>query len=246
MDAHRQRYLDLMGIVSWRDRAIAQATPTGDLSATYADVLPAPPPTMAPIANAPLVNAPVPVDCSGELRVLADTVSECTRCPLAESRTRTVFGVGNHAARLMVIGEAPGADEDRQGEPFVGRAGQLLDAMLRAISIAREDAYIVNILKCRPPRNRDPAPEEVVQCSPYLHRQIELVKPQVLLAVGRIAAQTLLNTSTAIGRLREQTHEYADLPLLVTYHPAYLLRTPAEKRKAWDDLKRVRAKLELG
>jgi DNA polymerase len=154
------------------------------------------------------------------------------------TRTQTVFGVGDRRADWLVIGEAPGADEDQQGEPFVGRAGQLLNAMLFAIGLAREQVYIANILKCRPPGNRDPRPEEVVCCEPYLFRQIELIQPKIILAVGRIAAQNLLKTDTPIGKLRGQLHRFgaAGIPVVVTYHPAYLLRSPTEKRKAWDDL----------
>lgn len=148
-----------------------------------------------------------------------------------------MFGVGNRSAQWMVIGEAPGADEDRQGEPFVGRAGQLLNSMLKSIGLAREQVYIANILKSRPPNNRDPRPEEVRACIPYLFRQIELVDPQLILCVGRIAAQTLLQTDTPIGKLRGRLHRIAgNRPMIVTYHPAYLLRSPGEKRKSWEDL----------
>jgi uracil-DNA glycosylase family 4 len=172
-------------------------------------------------------------------------VRGCTRCGLAGSRTQTVFGVGNRTAELLVIGEAPGADEDAQGEPFVGRAGQLLNSMLRALGSPRDSVYIANILKCRPPGNRDPSPEEVACCLPYLRRQIQLVGPRLLLAVGRIAAQNLLATDTPIGKLRGRVHEFgeAGTPVIVTYHPAYLLRSPGEKRKAWGDLKFVRDEL---
>jgi uracil-DNA glycosylase len=177
--------------------------------------------------------------------VLAAEVKDCTKCALSASRTQTVFGVGNREAELMVIGEAPGADEDRQGEPFVGRAGQLLNAMLRALRMPREQVFIANVLKCRPPGNRDPLPEEVACCLGYLQRQVALVKPKLLLAVGRIAAQNLLATDTPIGKLRGQLHRFGDqsTPLVVTYHPAYLLRSPGEKRRAWQDLKFVRAEI---
>jgi DNA polymerase len=171
-------------------------------------------------------------------------VLQCTRCPLHAGRTQGVFGVGNPRAEWMVIGEAPGAEEDRRGEPFVGRAGQLLDAMLRAIGLSRaENVYIANILKSRPPNNRDPRPEEVAACLPYLRRQIEMVRPRLLLAVGRIAAQNLLGTEESLGRLRGRVHRFGELntPLVVTYHPAYLLRSPADKRKAWEDLKFARS-----
>ena len=167
---------------------------------------------------------------------LRDTVSECTRCALHESRTQTVFGVGNQNADWMIIGEAPGAEEDRRGEPFVGRAGKLLDEMLRAVGQGRDSVFIANILKCRPPNNRDPKAEESEQCRGYLERQIALVQPRVILAVGRIAAQLLLDTDTPVGRLRGSIHYLDDIPLIVTYHPAYLLRSPSQKHKSWDDL----------
>jgi uracil-DNA glycosylase family 4 len=168
---------------------------------------------------------------------LKAAVKGCTICGLRAGCNQTVFGVGDESAKWMVVGEAPGAEEDRQGEPFVGRAGQLLNAMLAAIGVKREQAYIANILKCRPPGNRDPKPEEAELCRPFLERQIALVKPKLVLAVGRIAAQNLLHTDTTIGRLRGTVHKLGDLPVVVTYHPAYLLRSPSEKRKAWDDLK---------
>jgi DNA polymerase len=173
---------------------------------------------------------------------LAEQVSSCTLCDLSRTRTQTVFGVGRPDADLMIIGEAPGADEDRQGEPFVGRAGQLLNSMLRAIGLGREDVYIANILKCRPPNNRDPKPEETARCSPYLERQIELVAPRAVLAVGRIAAQHLLQSDQAIGRLRGKVLSFGAerIPIVVTYHPAYLLRSPQAKAKAWQDLCLVR------
>ncbi len=180
---------------------------------------------------------------------LARRVAQCHACDLAETRTQTVFGVGARDADAMIVGEAPGADEDRQGEPFVGRAGKLLDAMLAAIDLSRQkNCYIANILKCRPPNNRDPRPEEVAACFPYLARQIELVAPRAILAVGRIAAQNLLQVTTPIGKLRGRIHRYgpSDIPVVVTYHPAYLLRSPLEKRKAWEDLKLYRRLLQEG
>jgi DNA polymerase len=177
---------------------------------------------------------------------LAEAVRACTRCGLHATRTQTVFGVGRRDAALMIIGEAPGAEEDRQGEPFVGPAGQLLNAMLNAIKLRREDVYIANILKCRPPNNRDPSPEEASTCTSYLNRQIELLRPRVMLAVGRIAGQWLLQTELPIGRLRGQVSKYGDsgIPLVVTYHPAYLLRSPLAKAKAWQDLCLVRDLVE--
>lgn len=174
---------------------------------------------------------------------LTDEVARCTRCELYKTRTRPVLGVGDRHAQWMVVGEAPGAEEDRRGEPFVGAAGQLLDAMLRAIGLSRDrNVYIANILKSRPPGNRDPSPAEVAACLPYLERQIELIRPRLILAVGRIAMQNLLGTDISLGRMRGKVHEFGGLktPLIVTYHPAYLLRKPEDKRKAWEDLKFAR------
>jgi uracil-DNA glycosylase family 4 len=180
---------------------------------------------------------------------LRDTVAGCMACGLCEGRRNTVFGVGHPQARLMIIGEAPGEQEDRQGEPFVGRAGQLLDRMLEAIGLTRAESdaerqvFIANVLKCRPPGNRNPLPAEVAQCEPYLMRQIALVQPRIILAMGRFAAQSLLKSSEPIGRLRGRVHEVQGTPVVVTYHPAYLLRNPVDKALVWDDLCRARALL---
>ena len=170
---------------------------------------------------------------------LRQQVAACTLCDLHRTRTQTVFGVGHPAADWLIIGEAPGRDEDRKGEPFVGRAGQLLTNMLRAIGLAREEVFIANILKCRPPNNRDPQQNEIERCSMYLRQQIDFIQPKIILAVGRIAAQSLLKTDTPIGRLRGKVFTYEDtqIPIVATYHPAYLLRSPQQKRKAWEDLK---------
>lgn len=172
---------------------------------------------------------------------LAERVADCRLCGLSESRSHTVFGVGDSSARLMVIGEAPGADEDRQGEPFVGRAGQLLNAMLQAIGLRRDQVYIANVLKCRPPGNRDPHVDEVAACQPYLNRQVALIRPRLILSVGGVSAKNLLGTDLPVSRLRGRVHEYAPTgtPLMVTYHPAYLLRRPEEKGKSWKDLQQV-------
>lgn len=199
--------------------------------------------------NVPVsASEPTPVPLSGAADVsdsaalawaeLKVEVAACTRCALHQTRTQTVFGTGSRHARWLVIGEAPGADEDRQGEPFVGRAGQLLTEMLRAVGLSREQVFIANILKCRPPENRDPKPEEAKSCENYLQRQIEMIRPGLILAVGRIAAQNLLQVDTPIGKLRGQAHEYgpARIPVVVTYHPAYLLRSPGQKARSWDDL----------
>ena len=254
--ATRLRYLEAMGIQAWRLRqAQAAGAPDPDVPEPR-DEARAPgggmpdsgTGTMRPAAAAPEPDAAMPAPAGpapGDAGVqamdwatLREAVAGCTRCELHRGRTQTVFGTGDPEADWMIVGEAPGRDEDLQGEPFVGRAGQLLNAMLRAVGLERDQVYIANILKCRPPDNRDPRPEEVLCCEPYLHRQIALVGPRLILAVGRVAAQNLLKTTRPIGRLRGRAHSYgpAGIPLIVTYHPAYLLRSPAEKRKAWQDL----------
>lgn len=179
---------------------------------------------------------------------LATAVSGCRACGLCETRTNTVFGVGSRTADLLIIGEAPGADEDRAGEPFVGRAGQLLNRMLAAIGLAREQVYIANVLKCRPPGNRDPRPEEAGQCEAHLLRQIELLGPRAILCVGRVAAQHVLQTDAPLGSLRGRwlVFRAGAIPVRVTYHPAYLLRSPGQKAKAWEDLVEVAARLRAG
>jgi DNA polymerase len=191
------------------------------------------------LRNAPPVppSAPAP-----EWAPLREAVRGCKACDLHRSRKQTVFGVGNEQARWLIVGEAPGAEEDRRGEPFVGPAGQLLDEMLRAVGVAREQVFIANILKCRPPDNRDPKPAEIAACAGHLAAQVRLIAPKLILAVGRIAAQGLLGQELPVGRLRGRVHSYgADgIPLVVTYHPAYLLRTPSEKCKSWDDLRLAR------
>lgn len=227
----RADYLAALGLTDWRQRRALAVQPV--VSASQA--------MPAASRHSPAVPAlEEPVGDSWD--AVASEVAVCTRCELHQCRTRTVFGVGDRAADWLVVGEAPGADEDQQGEPFVGRAGQLLNSMLLGIGLAREQVYIANVLKCRPPNNRDPAPHEVAQCLPYLERQIALLKPRIMLAVGRIAAQNLLATDTPIGKLRGRVHAFGAgrIPLVVTYHPAYLLRSPTEKRKAWEDLKFAR------
>jgi uracil-DNA glycosylase len=214
MDARRAALLDAMQIDRYASRARAQ----------------------------PGVPAPAGEVAGMDWEALEQAVAGCRKCALCEQRTQTVFGVGDRAARWLIVGEAPGADEDREGEPFVGRAGQLLSSMLRSLGLARESVFIANVLKCRPPGNRDPEAGEIASCLPYLHRQIELIAPALLLCVGRVAAHTLLATDTPVGKLRQQVHRLPpfDLPLIVTYHPAYLLRSPHEKRKAWSDLRFAR------
>jgi DNA polymerase len=220
MDARRNSALEALGITAY----VPRGRPA------------------APAPQRALAVAPAGMDWT----TLAATVRECTQCRLCETRTQTVFGTGDLRARLMVIGEAPGAEEDRQGEPFVGRAGQLLNSMLRAAGFERPQVYIANVLKCRPPNNRDPATEESDRCLPYLLRQIELVDPAVILCVGRIAAQRLLECDDTIARMRGRIHRLGQRPVVVTYHPAYLLRSPTEKRKSWEDLKLAMGVLASG
>jgi DNA polymerase len=172
-------------------------------------------------------------------------ICNCQNCPLGKTRNKFVYGVGNPDADIIFIGEAPGAEEDRLGEPFVGRAGQLLDKILAAIQLSRQKVYIANILKCRPPGNRDPQPDEMAQCFPYLLEQIRLIKPKLICALGRVAAQGVLDTKTPLGKLRKQWHDFNGIPLMVTYHPAALLRFQSYKRDTWEDMKMLKAKYEL-
>lgn len=178
------------------------------------------------------------------LEALAVTASTCRRCGLCETRSRVVFASGNPRARLMLIGEAPGAEEDKQGLPFVGRAGELLNKILEAIGLRRDEVYVANVVKCRPPGNRDPQPEEMAACRSYLDAQIDLVQPDLLVALGRVPAQTLLGTDASLTRLRGDWHEVRGIPLRVTYHPAALLRNAAYKRPTWEDMQLVRDRLQ--
>jgi uracil-DNA glycosylase len=232
MDARQLAYLKAMDVDVWTRRDL----PDPQLQAVAAAAHKTPLAAM-PAAVTVSDSASFEID-SLDWSELQAKVQGCTLCSLHATRTQTVFGVGKRQAEWMVIGEAPGADEDRQGEPFVGRAGQLLNAMLQAMGFPREQVFIANVLKCRPPGNRDPKPEEAAACSAYLARQIELINPRVILCVGRIAAQNLLATDAPIGKLRGRVHLLGvrQRPVVVTYHPAYLLRSPGEKRKAWDDL----------
>ena len=227
MDRSRLEYFAALGVDVWVRRGLEEEPGA-------ADPAPAPGPAQQPAPAA----APATALDGVEWHELQQRVAGCTRCELHATRTQTVFGTGSTRARWMFVGEAPGAEEDRQGEPFVGRAGQLLNAMLDAVGLSRQQVYIANILKCRPPRNRDPRPAEAASCREYLDRQIELLDPVLIVAIGRIAAQNLLATDAALGRLRGRVHELgpAKRPVIVTYHPAYLLRSPREKRKAWHDL----------
>lgn len=225
-EIRRRQYLDALGITRWEPRQ------TPDLIA--------PETAIGPV----LSRAPGDTTNTQHWTKLEAEVRACAKCSLHTTRTQTVFGVGHRQAKWMFIGEAPGAEEDRQGEPFVGKAGQLLNAILFALGLKREEVYIANVLKCRPPGNRDPQPEEVAQCEPYLQRQIELIKPRLIVALGRHAAHSLLKTEVPLGKLRGQKLLYHGTPLFVTYHPAYLLRNPADKRKVWDDLCRAKAAIE--
>lgn len=237
-EGRRRAYLEAMGIPLWvpRDAPGAAAAEVGG-----------PPRQEAGGARPAATESPAEPADAGSLDwdTLQRSILGCSGCGLCETRTQAVPGVGHARADLLIIGEAPGQEEDRRGEPFVGRAGQLLDRMLAAIGLDREVVFITNVLKCRPPRNRDPKPEEALACAPWLRRQIELIEPKVILSVGRVSAQQLLETTESIGRLRGRWHRFGsrETPLLVTYHPAYLLRSPVDKRKAWADLKRVRAAL---
>ncbi|HEX7062474.1 MAG TPA: uracil-DNA glycosylase [Woeseiaceae bacterium] len=235
-DPARIAYLEALGVDVYFQRAA---------TAEQGAAAPAPPAAGAPAApvSERQAAAPAAASAAGDVArldwtALQTAVAACTRCRLHESRTQTVFGVGSHAAEWMIVGEAPGAEEDRRGEPFVGRAGQLLDQMLLAVGLARDRVFIANVLKCRPPGNRDPSADEAQACRGFLDRQIALVAPRLILAVGRIAAQHLLDTDAPLGRLRGRVHllKSTEIPVVVTYHPAYLLRTPSQKRKAWDDL----------
>ena len=210
----------------------------------HAHGIPAVVPVPVPVPGrdpGPAAPRPKPsLDPARALNVLRDDALACTRCGLRHGATQVVFGDGTVQAEIVVVGEAPGADEDRTGVPFVGKAGKMLDLLLESVGFPRERVYICNVLKCRPPGNRDPEPLEVHECSPWLKRQIELIKPRALLAVGRFAAQTLTASDAPMARLRGKVHSYEGIPLVATYHPSYLLRTPGDVRKCWEDLQLLR------
>jgi len=236
--------LQAMGIPVWARRDASAAFPsTGTALEDQREADAAATVSAAATAGPALPEAKAVTDdlevAGLDWEALEQRVSSCRRCVLAETRQRVVFGTGNRDADWMFIGEGPGAEEDRQGLPFVGRAGKLLDRMIEACGLRREAVYIANVVKCRPPGNRDPKAEEVAACAPWLRRQIELVSPKVIVVLGRVAAHALLDTDRPLGRLRGAPHLYDDtgIPMIVTYHPAYLLRNPADKRKAWEDLK---------
>lgn len=213
----RLQYLNAMGITVWQSRFVSN-----------------------PIISTPIESDQMVIPAENitvdSWEKLHTDVSNCQLCSLCTTRTQTVFGEGNENAKWLFIGEAPGQHEDEQGRPFIGEAGQLLTEMLRAMKLTRDEIFIANILKCRPPKNRDPHADEIKQCRDYLLRQIAFVKPTMIIAVGRIAAQTLLETTEKIGKLRGNVYQFENIPLIAIYHPSYLLRSPIEKRKAWQDL----------
>lgn len=195
------------------------------------------------VTNNEAVKAVADPSAVVDLAQLEARIAGCTLCPLSAQRKNIVFGAGDHHAALVFVGEAPGREEDQQGFPFVGEAGQLLDKILYAMKMTRDEVYICNVIKCRPPSNRDPQPEEINACEPFLQQQLKLIKPRVIVALGRFAAQTLLQTKTPISRLRGSWHEYQGIPLMPTFHPAYLLRNPSGKRDVWEDMKQVLSRL---
>ncbi|MBC7992610.1 MAG: uracil-DNA glycosylase [Rhizobacter sp.] len=252
--------------MGWSERQVAMLGEMGirvwSAPEAAAEVAPPPPELRAAVVApdperetgntpAPAILGPRPtgIDTLG-WPALREAVAGCTACKLCSGRTQTVFGVGHERAHWMIVGEAPGEQEDQQGEPFVGKSGQLLDNMLRAVGLTRGDApaeqqvYIANTVKCRPPGNRNPEPGELAQCEPFLIRQIALVQPRIILAMGRFAVQSLLRSAEPIGRLRGRVHQYQGVPLVVTYHPAYLLRNPEDKSRAWEDLCLAREALQ--
>ncbi len=260
LDARQRAMLAEMGVRVWAPKAQPQALPSVATSVAPPNA-PAPAliPAPAPVARPAATQAPAPEPARQaepasavatlDWSALREAVAGCQACGLCQGRTQTVFGVGDEQADWMVVGEAPGENEDLQGEPFVGAAGQLLDNMLKAVGRSRsgtgaQGAFIANVLKCRPPANRNPQPDEVARCEPYLARQVALVKPKVIVAMGRFAVQALLKSVEPIGRLRGQVHHYEGVPVIVTYHPAYLLRTPTDKGKAWADLCLAMAQLQ--
>jgi DNA polymerase len=230
------RYYEEMGVqgisrdARWRQRGAAAGAPNAPNAPNV--------PNVPNALNVPNVRAAI------RLTEIRADIGDCTRCKLHSGRTHIVFGVGNPEATLMFVGEGPGADEDVQGEPFVGRAGQLLTQIINAMGFAREEVYIANVVKCRPPGNRNPEPDEIAQCEPFLHAQIAAIRPRVIVALGKFAAQVLLATDTPISRLRGQFHSLRDIDVMPTFHPSYLLRNPAAKREVWEDMKMVIARLK--
>ena len=240
--------------VAWLERGGVVGVPRGEPSVVSRQ--PSAPKATEPQATAPKATAPkatapkgvadppaTTVGAAG-LALVREALGDCTRCKLAPTRSNIVFGVGDPQAPLVFVGEAPGADEDRTGEPFVGAAGQLLTKMIEAMGLGRDDVYICNILKCRPPGNRNPEPDEIAECEPFLKRQLAAIRPRMIVALGKFAAQCLLRSDAPISRLRGSWHAYEGIPLMPTYHPAFLLRTPSAKREVWSDLQEVMAELD--
>ena len=241
--ASQYDYLRAIGIDVWRVRTTK--APAIEVAEVQPDAVVAQAEVETPVKSS---TQEVDVTAFADMKwaELKETALNCKNCVLSQRRNKVVFGAGSETADLMFIGEGPGAEEDAQGLPFVGRAGQLLTSMIEALGFQREEVYIANVVKCRPPNNRDPSPGEAASCSPYLHRQIELISPKVIVALGRVSAQLLLKTDTPFGYLRGKEYKYSDteINLVVTYHPAYLVRRLTEKKKAWDDLWRVKQMLQ--
>lgn len=248
-ETRRLAYLDALGIDVWRP--LQSASDQAETAPTIDVIVPSTkrddaPPAASVAASDETSAANAAPDAARQWALLRHDVTRCTQCRLHETRTHAVFGTGSRYANLLIVGEAPGAEEDRLGEPFVGRAGQLLTRMLAAIGLARDSVFIANVLKCRPPQNRDPRNDEMHACRGYLEQQIAQINPAVVLAVGRFAARQLLGEDKPLGKMRGEPKPLPEhgVPVVVTYHPAYLLRTPSAKQQAWQDLKRVRALLE--
>ena len=249
---HLRYYADLgvegfSGDRAWRARASAASGPAGAMPTPDAGAKPhgwtVPPVVAGAAATSSQAGAPptTPLARSRaeELAIVRADLGECTRCKLHKGRIKLVFGVGNAEARLMFVGEGPGAEEDEQGVPFVGRAGQLLTQIIKAMGLERDDVYIANVVKCRPPGNRNPEPDEIERCEPFLMRQMDVIKPAVVVALGKFAAQTLLRTAEPISKIRGRFHQIGDIRVMPTFHPSYLLRNPAAKREVWQDMKAV-------
>ena len=241
----------LRGLLEWQrhtgiDRvsttalSVPSGPAAGPLPAATVD-----PAELAAAAPSPVAPGTTPEPGPALAHLQSEVIGDCRRCKLCDTRRNIVFGVGNPNARLMFVGEGPGANEDRQGEPFVGRGGQLLDRIIAAMGLQRADVYIANIVKCRPPNNRDPEADEVQACEPFLKEQIRIIRPEVLVALGRVAATTLLQRTDSLSRLRRTWHDYEGIPLLATYHPAFLLRSPDMKRRCWEDIQLAMERLGL-
>ncbi|MDP6483519.1 MAG: uracil-DNA glycosylase [Nitrospinota bacterium] len=239
------------GLKTHLEYEVADGISEVEMDPALLDALPASPPdsratrTESPATQPGAMEEMGPFKAVETLEEIRSDLGECTRCNLCEGRKNIVFGVGSPNADLVIVGEAPGRDEDIQAEPFVGRSGQLLNRMLEAIGLSREDIYICNVIKCRPPENRNPTPDEVETCEPFLIRQLKSLRPKVILAMGKFAAQTLLQTEERISRIRGNFHEYHGIPVMPTFHPAYLLRNQSQKRVVWEDLQKVHQTLGL-